>query len=49
MLKEIKNMMPLVIISGSTAANQVHLRENIWGLTTVKSINLHAQNPKKGC
>ena len=42
-------MMPCFIIFGSSAANQVYLGGNIWGLTTVKLINLHTENFKKGC
>ena len=44
--KKYKKMMPCFIIFGSTAANQVHFGWNIWGLTTVKLINVHTENSK---
>ena len=43
-----KNDAICFIIFGFTAANQLHLGCYIWGLT-VKLINLHSENSKKGC
>ena len=40
-------MMPCFIIFGSTAANQVYLVLNIWGLTTVKLIICIPKIPKR--